>query len=68
MFFVLTYYLITKGKRYEKRLDSIELGEFDEENYAKYEAARRKWQKINFPIEFEQSEQLRKLANRNKLF
>lgn len=51
-----------------KKLDSIELGEFDEENYAKHEAARKRWQKINFPIEFEQSEQLRKLANKNRIW
>lgn len=39
--------------------ETIHLLKFDEEAFSKHEAERRKWQKENFPIEFEKMEQLR---------
>lgn len=39
--------------------ETIHLLKFDEVGFAKHEAARNKWQKENYPVEFEKLEKLR---------
>lgn len=39
-------------------------GEFDLQGFEEHESARRKWQRENFPDEFEKSDQLRKLIRK----
>lgn len=39
---------------------AFKITEFDEEGYSKYEEGRKKWQKENFPEEFEKLERLKK--------
>lgn len=41
---------------------AIEYKKFDEPRYARHEAERRKWQKKNYPVEFEKMEQLKRLG------
>ncbi len=51
----------TEHKEFEK-FD----GTFDLDGYEKHEAARRRWQKENFPEDFDRSERLRKLFKSDK--
>lgn len=42
----------------------FKITEFDEEGFSVHEAKRRKWQKENFPEEYEQSERLRAVLHK----
>lgn len=48
-------------------LQIFNIRKFDEEEFSKYEAERRKWQKKNYPVEFEESEILRRMIIKSKL-
>lgn len=59
-----THFSLDKNTFKEAKEKYFAIREFDHDAYSEHESARRKWQKREYPEEFEKMESLRKLATK----